>query len=87
MGRFFHLRHNPVDNANKRHLEAFKELQDENDHLKKRVKVLEEEGAAATDVTLKVQQKLAEEGSDSTIKGKNMYFFSYLYGRKKIFLL
>lgn len=67
-GKILHLQFNPLDNANKRHLELFRELQNENDRLKKRVKVLEEEGAAATDVTIKVQQKLAEEGSDSTIK-------------------
>lgn len=48
----------------------FEKLQEENDRLKKRIKVLEEEGAAATDVTIKVQQKLAQEGSDSTIKSK-----------------
>ncbi|KFM77084.1 Mitotic spindle assembly checkpoint protein MAD1, partial [Stegodyphus mimosarum] len=67
-GRILHLKCNPLDNANAKHLEAFKKLQEENDHLKKRIKVLEEEGAAATDVTMKVQQKLANEGADSTLK-------------------
>lgn len=71
-GKILHLRFNPLDNANRRHLEIFKELQEENDRLKKRIKVLEEEGAAATDVTIKVQQKLANEGSDSTIKSKKV---------------
>lgn len=74
-GRILHLRFNPLDNANRRHLEIFKELQEENDRLKKRIKVLEEEGAAATDVTIKVQQKLANEGSDSTIKSKKILVY------------
>lgn len=71
-GKILHLRFNPLDNANKRYLEAYEKLQEENDRLKKRIKVLEEEGATATDVTIKVQQKLAEEGSDTTLKSINI---------------
>ncbi|XP_054710975.1 mitotic spindle assembly checkpoint protein MAD1-like [Uloborus diversus] len=67
-GRVLHLKLNPSDNANRNHLAAFHKLQEENDALKKRIKVLEEEGIAASDVTMKVQQKLATEGADSTLK-------------------
>ncbi|XP_055943246.1 mitotic spindle assembly checkpoint protein MAD1-like [Argiope bruennichi] len=66
--KVLHLRFNPLDIANQRHLERFNKLQEENDQLKKRVKVLEEEGLAASDVTMKVQQKLQSEGADSTLE-------------------
>ncbi|GBM51437.1 Mitotic spindle assembly checkpoint protein MAD1 [Araneus ventricosus] len=66
--KVLHLRFNPLDAANRRHLERFNKLQEENDQLKKRIKVLEEEGVAATDVTMKVQQKLQSEGADSTLE-------------------
>ncbi|GIY73955.1 mitotic spindle assembly checkpoint protein MAD1 [Caerostris extrusa] len=66
--RIVHLRFNPVANANRSYLENFHKLQEENDQLKKRIKVLEEEGVAASDVTMKVQQKLKTEGADSTLQ-------------------
>ncbi|KAG8182774.1 hypothetical protein JTE90_023408 [Oedothorax gibbosus] len=67
--KILHLRFNPLDTANKRHLEHFHKLQEENDQLKKRVKVLEEEGVGATDITMKVVRKLESEGSDSSLQG------------------
>lgn len=81
--KVLHLRFNPLDNANRRYLESFSKLQEENDQLKKRIKVLEEEGVAASDVTMKVQQKLQSEGADSTLKCKLHFkeclLFFYFY--------
>lgn len=68
-----HLRLNPVETASRRHLEHYHQLQEENDRLKKRVKVLQEEGQAAEDVTMKVKHKLQEEGSDSTLNSESAF--------------
>lgn len=64
-----HLRHNPLDDAVQQRKAEFHRLQDENDRLRKRIKVLEEEGVKAVDVTLKVEEKLNVEGSTETIQG------------------
>lgn len=66
--KIVHLRFNPLENANKNFLEQYHKMREENDQLKKRIKVLEEEGVAAVDVTMKVQQKLESEGADSTLQ-------------------
>lgn len=64
-----HMRHNPLNDAVLQRNADFHRLQDENDRLRKRIKVLEEEGVKAVDVTLKVQEKLDVEGSTETIQG------------------
>ncbi|XP_015922243.1 mitotic spindle assembly checkpoint protein MAD1 [Parasteatoda tepidariorum] len=66
--RILHMRFNPLDDANQRHFQIFQKLKEENDVLRKRVQVLEEEGSAAGDVTMKVKQKLETEGADSTLQ-------------------
>lgn len=67
---------NPVDMATEQRKEEITRLREENDRLKQRIKLLEENEGRIEDLTVAVEQKLKEPGSSKDIEGQGFYIVS-----------
>jgi hypothetical protein len=63
---------NPVDQAIELRKEEVSKLKAENERLKQRIAILEENEGRIEDLTVAVEQKLKEPGSSKDIEGKNI---------------
>ena len=61
---------NPADVAATQRREELKRLQDENDRLRQRVKLLEESEGKIEDLTVVVEKKLQEPGGSKEVEGR-----------------
>ena len=66
---------NPVDMASSHRKEEMKLLKEENERLKQRVRLLEENEGKIEDLTVAVEQKLKEPGSSKDIEGRGWTSF------------
>ena len=60
---------NPADVAATQRREELKQLQEENDRLRQRVKLLEESEGKIEDLTVVVEKKLQEPGGSKDVEG------------------
>lgn len=67
--KVLHLRLNPADIAQRERAEQVRSLTAENTRLTERLKVVEEAGAAAQDVTMQVEERLQQPQSSQQLEG------------------
>ena len=70
--KVLHFKMNPVDQALEKRKEEVSMLKAENERLKQRVAILEENEGQIEDLTVAVEQKLKEPGSSKDIEGKTV---------------
>ena len=68
--KVLHFKMNPADVAATQRREELKRLQDENDRLRQRVKLLEESEGKIEDLTVVVEKKLQEPGGSKEVEGR-----------------
>ncbi len=71
--KVLHFRMNPSSVAQQKRRMQVDELNQENEKLKKRISILEEEGQAAADLTMKVEARTQEPSTSKQVKGKNIH--------------
>ena len=64
---------NPAALAQQERANELAKLREENVRLAERVKILEEKGAAVSNITMLVDEKVAEPGSSAEVEGKITY--------------
>ena len=87
--KVLHFTMNPADIAATQRREELKSLQEENERLRQRVKLLEESEGKIEDLTVVVEKKLQEPGSSKDVEGTN-YIYPYsikTFRQQHIFLL
>ena len=67
--KVLHFKMNPADVAATQRREELKRLQEENDRLRQRVKLLEESEGKIEDLTVVVEKKLQEPGGSKEVEG------------------
>jgi mitotic spindle assembly checkpoint protein MAD1 len=70
--KVIHFEMNPVAMAAKQKAAELQMLREENEALKQRLKILEESGGQAEDVTEQVQKRLQEPCSSKEVDGKKL---------------
>jgi hypothetical protein len=73
--KVIHFEMNPVAMAAKQKAAELQMLREENEALKQRLKILEESGGQAEDVTEQVQKRLQEPCSSKEVDGKKLVGF------------
>lgn len=73
--KVIHFEMNPFAIAAKQRAAELQKLQEENETLKQRLKILEESGGQAEDVTEQVQKRLQEPSSSKEVDGKKVVIF------------
>ena len=78
--KVIHFEMNPVAMAAKQRAAEIQMLREENEALKQRLKILEESGGQAEDVTEQVQKRLQEPSSSKEVDGKKLVIFFFFLG-------
>ncbi len=67
--KVLHFRMNPADLAQKSRAMELKQLKEENEKLRERVKILEESEGRVDDLTVKVEKKISEPSASKEVEG------------------
>ena len=67
--KVLHFKMNPHDTATDRQREELTKVKEENERLRQRINILEENDGRIEDLTVAVEQKLKEPGSSKDIEG------------------
>lgn len=78
--KVIHFEMNPVAMAAKQRAAEIQMLREENEALKQRLKILEESGGQAEDVTEQVQKRLQEPSSSKEVDGKKLVILFFFLG-------